>query len=114
RRPVGAALWGRGWGAWGGPVHLQAELAVVVVVLQGGGDRLAAGPLDDAGRGRQRGGDRREARDAAGRRGAADVGAVGSGTATARRVHHEVDLARGQQLDRVETFPLVLAQLADD
>ena len=61
------------------------------------------------GRRGERGGDGGEARDPVDDRGPADVGAVGPRPTAPRRVDHQVDLARRDQLDRVH--PAGLAHL---
>ena len=75
------------------------------------GSRLTASAMP--GRGGDRGRDRRDARDAVHDRGPPDVHAVGPRAPAARRVHDQVDLARGDQVDRVDARP-VLADLGHD
>src|SRR4051812_28610805 len=70
----------------GATSDLQAELAVVVVLLQRADPRRVRGALRDAGGRRQRRGDRRDARHLVASGGAADVVAVGARATTTRRV----------------------------
>src|SRR5437764_14737087 len=92
---------------------LEAELAVAVVLLERADGRLGGLPLHDAGRRRQRRRHGGDARDPPGGGGTADVGAVRAWAPAPRRVHHQVDLARFEQLHRIDT-DLGERELADD
>src|SRR3954451_14008555 len=80
---------------------LEPHLAVPVILLQAAYRRCARSELRDP-RGRcERGRHCREARHAVHDRGAADVVTVGARSTPAWSVDHEVDLAGGDELDRV-------------
>src|SRR5207249_2925234 len=85
------------------PSQGEPELGVAVVLLQGAdpGFGLVA-PFGDAGGGGQGGGDRREAGDAVGAGGEADVGAVGPRPPAPGGVDDQVDLAGGDEVDGVD------------
>ena len=85
-----------------GASYAEAELAVAVVLLQRADLGRPAHQLGDAVRGREAGGHGRHAGHVVTHRGLADVDAVGAGSAAPGRVHDEVDLARRDELDRID------------
>jgi hypothetical protein len=64
-----------------------------VVLLQGPDLQRVPSPVGDAGGGGPRCRDRGDARHAVGRRRLADVGTIGAGPSTPRRVHDDLNLA---------------------
>src|SRR5262245_59157892 len=89
---------------FGAASKLQLELVgeAGVVLLQGPDLELVVGPVGHALGGGDAGGRGGETRDRVHVGCGADVIAVGTRTAAARTVDHEVDLAAGDEIDRVD------------